>query len=134
MIEAFPNAFLGVLTPEPLLQGARTFKRGERFDWLYDTMVSSGNLESKLHEELDLPNEVWRQLRVEENHGRRAALICLLTAAVAARGVATVVGETDGGWFWLPPLPSWESWAREGLEKVLSEMGKTAPSLCAGHS
>jgi len=137
IIEAFPNAFLGVLTPEPTLQLAPTFKRGKRFDWLYDTTVGSGNLESKLTKELDLPDEVWSRLRVEKHHERRAALICLLTAAVAARGIATVVGEPAGGWFWLPPWSSWEPWAQDGLQKVLREIGKaavlSAPYVSSGH-
>jgi hypothetical protein len=137
IIEAFPNAFLGVLTPEPTLRLAPIFKRGRRFDWLYDTTVSSGNLELKLSKELDLPAEMWRRLRVEKHHERRAALICLLTAAIAARGTATVVGEAAGGWFWLPPWSSWEPWAKEGLQTVLSEMGKTAvlsaPHVSSSH-
>ena len=71
IIEAFPNAFLGVLTPEPTLRLAPIFKRGRRFDWLYDITVSSGNLELKLSKELDLPAEMWRRLRVEKHHERR---------------------------------------------------------------
>lgn len=137
IIEAFPNAFLGVLTPEPTMQLAPIFKRGRRFDWLYDTAVTSSNVESKLSKQLDLPDEVWSRLRMEKHHERRAALICLLTAAVAARGTATVVGEAAGGWFWLPPWSSWEPWAKEGLQKVLSEIGKTAllsaPCVSSGH-
>jgi hypothetical protein len=35
IVEAFPNAFLGVLMPEVELAGAPRFKRGHRFDWLY---------------------------------------------------------------------------------------------------
>jgi hypothetical protein len=33
-VEAFPNAFLGVLMPEVELLGAPKFQRGRRFDWL----------------------------------------------------------------------------------------------------
>jgi hypothetical protein len=42
-------------------------------------------------------------LRSETDHELRAALICLLTAALAARGIAAIIGEAEGGWFWLPP-------------------------------
>ena len=137
IIEAFPNAFLGVLTPEPTLRLAPIFKRGRRFDWLYDTTVSSGNLELKLSKELNLPAKMWHRLRVEKHNERRAGLICLLTAAIAARGTATVVGEAAGGWFWLPPWSSWEPWAKDGLQTVLSEIGKTAvlsaPYVSSGH-
>ena len=34
IVEAFPNAFLGVLMPEVELLAAPKFKRGRRFDWL----------------------------------------------------------------------------------------------------
>ena len=49
-MEAFPNAFLGVLMPEDELLAAPKFKRGRRFDWLYDQMVTTGSLESLLSE------------------------------------------------------------------------------------
>jgi hypothetical protein len=61
MVEAFPNAFLGVLIPEEELALAPKFKRGHRFDWLYDQMVKSGRLESLLSKGLDLPDEVWQR-------------------------------------------------------------------------
>jgi hypothetical protein len=36
-------------------------------------------------------------------------------AALAARGLADVIGDEAGGWFWLPPVPLWEPWAAAGL-------------------
>jgi hypothetical protein len=51
---------------------------------------------------VDLPEAVWRRLRVETDHALRAALICLLTAALAAQGTAAVIGDAESGWFWLP--------------------------------
>jgi hypothetical protein len=36
-VEAFPNAFLGVLMPEEELALAPKFNRGRRLDWLYET-------------------------------------------------------------------------------------------------
>jgi hypothetical protein len=44
------------------------------------------------------------QLRAKTDHELRAALICLLTAALAAKGTAAIIGEAEGGLFWLPPL------------------------------
>ena len=52
----------------------------------------------------------------------RAALICLLTAALAHKGTAAIIGEAGGGWFWLPPLSLWEPWAKEGLESAEKRM------------
>lgn len=116
IIEAFPNAFLGVLLPESEFRSSPKLRRGRRFDWLYDRVASTDLLESKLAESLLLPDEVWRRIRVEQDHELRAALICLLTAALAARNFVEKVGDGSGGWFWLPPVRLWERWAREGLE------------------
>jgi hypothetical protein len=119
VVEAFPNAFLGVLTPEADFLSAPRFGRGRRFDWLYERVVSTGALQSGLSQVLDLPVEVWRRLRLETDHELRAALICLLTAALADQGKAAVVGEESGGWFWLPPWFLWQPWASRGLDGVL---------------
>jgi hypothetical protein len=120
--EAFPNAFLGVLMPGVELLAAPRFKRGRRFDWLYDQMVTTGRLESLLSRNLDLPAVVWYRLRSETDHELRAALICLLTAALADKGTAAIIGEADGGWFWLPPCSLWEPWAQEGLKSAERRM------------
>jgi hypothetical protein len=103
IVEAFPNAFLGVLMPEFELLAAPKFERGRRFDWLYERMVTSGRLKSLLSESIDLPGVAWASLQSETNHELRAALICLVTAAIAAKGTAAIIGETQGGWFCLPP-------------------------------
>ena len=122
IVEAFPNAFLGVLMPEDEMLSAPKFKRGRRFDWLYERIVTTGRLESLLSRNLDLPDVVWASLRSEANHEKREALICLLTAALADKGTAAIIGETDGGWFWLPPWSLWEAWAKEGLESAEKRM------------
>jgi hypothetical protein len=59
-VKAFPNAFLGVLMPEEELALAPKFKRGRRFDWLYEQVVTTGRLESLLSKGLDLPAMIWR--------------------------------------------------------------------------
>jgi hypothetical protein len=136
IVEAFPNAFLGVLMPEFELLAAPKFKRGRRFDWLYDQMVKSGRLESLLSRNLDLPDVVWASLRSEANHEKRAALICLLTAALAEKGTAAIIGEAKGGWFWLPPWSLWEPWAMKGLESAAKRMALKFTSVLepTGHS
>ena len=63
IVEAFPNAFLGVLMSEAELMAAPTLKRGRRFDWLYERMAKTGKLESLLSRNLDLPDIVWNRLR-----------------------------------------------------------------------
>ena len=121
-LEAFPNGFLGVLTPEDELLLAPKLKRGRRFDWLYERVVTTGRLESMLSRTLSLPDEVWHRLRSERDHELRAALICLLTAAIAAAGAAAIIGELTGGWFWLPPWSAWQPWARQGFNSVARTM------------
>jgi hypothetical protein len=119
-VEAFPNGFLGVLMPEEELLSAPKLRRGQRFDWLYERMVTTGRLESVLSKSLQLDAKVWRRLDSERDHELRAALICLLTAALAAQGTAAVIGEPTGGWFWLPPLVA------------VAAMGETPPRSLPG--
>jgi hypothetical protein len=64
------------------------------------------------------------------DHELRAALICLLTAALADKGVAAIIGEAEGGWFWLPPWSMWQPWAKDGLESAEKWMAsKVIPLL-----
>jgi hypothetical protein len=134
IVEAFPNGFLGVLTPEEELLLAPKLKRGRRFDWLYECVVTTGRLESLLSKSLELPSAVWRCLRSEKDHELRAALICLLTAALAATGMAAVVGEPTGGWFWLPPWFLWQPWAKQGFDRVAGTMALKGQVLNASPS
>jgi len=85
-------------------------------------MTTTGRLESILSQTLDLPGKFWCCLRKENDHERPAALICLLTAALAAQGTAAIIGESTGGWFWLPPRSLWQPWARQGLESIGRKM------------
>ena len=121
-MEAFPNAFLAVLIPEVELLSAPRLKRGRRFDWLYEQIATTGRLELTLSKKLDMSDEFWGRLRTEKDHELRAALICLLTAALAAQGTATMVAESTGGWFWLPPWSLWQAWAKRGLESAATRM------------
>ena len=82
----------------------------------------TGRLESMLSKSLQLPDEVWRSLGSERDHELRAALICLLTAALAARGNPTIIGDLTGGWFWLPPWSVWQPWAKQGYNSVVRKM------------
>ena len=64
IVEAFPNAFLAVLTPEVELLSARRLKRGRRFDWLYKQIATTGRLELILSKNLDMPDEFWHRAKV----------------------------------------------------------------------
>jgi hypothetical protein len=57
IVEAFPNESLGLLTPEDELLSASRLKRGRRFDWLYERMITTRRLESEGYKpgSFDLP-------------------------------------------------------------------------------
>lgn len=128
IVEAFPNAFLAVLLPEEEFLTER-LRRGRRFDWLYERMATTGKLELALSNTLKLPDEVWRRLKSETNHELRAALVCLLTAALAARRKASVIGDSSGGWFWLPPWRIWQPWAKEGFGSAARAIGSKGQEI-----
>ncbi|WP_024896926.1 DUF429 domain-containing protein [Brucella rhizosphaerae] len=121
IIEAFPNAFLGVLLPEARFALPKAGKR-KKFDWLYDHAVDSGVI-SELFHKIGWHNPQLITVVLEEcDHEKRAAWICLLTAACAATGKSEVVGDDLGGWFWLPPIDQWARWAREALKESRSAL------------
>ncbi|MGO7636719.1 DUF429 domain-containing protein [Rhizobium leguminosarum] len=116
IVEAFPNAFLGVLLPEARFAMTAAAKR-KKFDWLYDHAIDTGVLANVFQaigwHKVNLIDAVL----TESDHEKRAAWICLVTAACAAAGRSEVVGDNVGGWFWLPPADLWAQWARQALEK-----------------
>ncbi len=113
IVEAFPNAFLGVTLDNQTFNSMPRLRRGEKFDWLYDQWC-----------ELELfdwfaraiggqeCNEIAAACISNQHHEERAALICLLTATSVATGRYTAVGDSVGGYFFLPPWQLWSSWAR----------------------
>ena len=71
----------------------------------------------------------------ERDHDIRAAYVCLLTAAVAHAGSATVVGDYLGGWFWLPPLHLWADWATAGVASTVADARKRSyPDVALTHA
>ncbi|MBB3979337.1 putative nuclease with RNAse H fold [Rhizobium azooxidifex] len=121
IVEAFPNAFLGVLLPEARFAMPAASKR-KKFDWLYDHAVDSGVLENLFHTIGWLNLELIDAVLAETDHEKRAAWICLLTAACAATGKSEVVGDDIGGWFWLPPTSLWTQWARDAFAHNMTEL------------
>lgn len=107
-VEAFPNLFLGVMVCDEDYRKMPALRRGQKFDWLYDCAHKKITL---LREHMKLPDAVFTRIITEKDHEMRAALICLLTAALEHAGTAIKAGDTEGGWFWLPPIDLWEPWA-----------------------
>jgi predicted nuclease with RNAse H fold len=132
IIEAFPNAFMGVLLPAAAFAGWNKSLGKTKSDWLYERVVEAG-LFRKLLSKLNLASpSIQRKFEEAQHHDERAALICLLTAMFARSGDAVIVGDTDGGWFWLPPNSLWDPWASAALELALRPSPKNRFPL-TGH-
>jgi hypothetical protein len=132
IIEAFPNAFMGVLLPAESFAGWSKALGKTKSDWLFETAAELGVFR-KLSSKLDL---AWARIRKNfedaKDHDERAALICLLTAMLAWSRDAVIVGDHDGGWFWLPPKSLWDPWASAALEIALAPSPKNRFPL-TGH-
>lgn len=116
LVEAFPNAFLGVAVPVTRYEVMPRLRRGKKFDWLYDQWVELDAF-TEPAEALDPTGALLRECENCTDHEERAALVCLLTAGEVARGRYTAIGEKSGGYFFLPRLTNWAPWARQELEK-----------------
>jgi predicted RNase H-like nuclease len=116
LVEAFPNAFLGVCVPGSAFELRGGIRRGGKFDWLYDRWIAAAAFE-KAASALDLPKDFSAAARSCRNHDQRAALVCLMTAAAALFGRFTAVGERECGYFLLPPLGLWQPWAQRALDE-----------------
>jgi len=117
IVEAFPNAFLGVLLPDSRFKQMPKLRRREKFDWLYEQCRESHALRSVV-DHLGQENlaMVLRDIETNRDHEERAALVCLLTAAGVAAGRYTAVGDDEGGYFFLPSFALWKEWARNEME------------------
>ncbi|MCA1368988.1 DUF429 domain-containing protein [Bradyrhizobium sp. BRP14] len=130
IIEAFPNAFLGVLLADERFAMSRAAKR-KKFDWLYDHAVEAGVFERLLGFIRWNNNGLLQKVVTERDHEKRAAWVCLLTAACAAAGKSEAIGDVAGGWIWLPPAELWAEWARRGLAEsraAISARSNQAPA------
>ena len=122
LVEAFPNAFLGVLLDDTDYEEMGRVSRGAKFDRIYERAVVTGRT-AVLLDQLGwkcahvcgaIKNEASENGRAA--HEKRAALVCLLTAACALAGEAEYVGDPAGGWICLPPKELWARWAHQALE------------------
>ena len=126
IVEAFPNAFLGVCLPTSEYEQMPKLRRGQKFDWLYDRWAGCerfGVLLSDLG--LDGGGELQARCRENTQHDQRAGLVCLLTAAAVYVGRYTAIGDERGGYFYLPPWTAWASWA----QRELDQQRRRLPSL-----
>jgi predicted RNase H-like nuclease len=121
VVEAFPNAFLGVMCDKAAYAG-RPIRRGEKSDRLFGHCVREGILDELL---------CWlnwqkragplRTAFAERNHDKRAAVVCALSAACVLQGKYVAIGDRRAGYIFLPPWPFWYKEAREGLRRNLTD-------------
>ena len=117
IVEAFPNAFLGVCVSAEQYLAMPTLRRGEKFKSLYGEWSRVGTFRRLLEELAQvLPGGFPRVCEFNRDHEEQAAIICLATAAAVAKGRYTAVGDPLGGYFYLPPWPLWANWARTELD------------------
>jgi hypothetical protein len=115
VIEAFPNAFLGVCLDDDVYARMPKLRRGHKFAWLYDQWKRLRLVESLpalTSEEHQFFGETFQQTN---HHEHQAAIICILTGLLVARNEFVAVGDAQGGWFFLPPWSSWKEWARNAV-------------------
>jgi hypothetical protein len=126
LVEAFPNAFLGVLLPEGDYEHCDRRPNEHKSDWMYRKAAAQGTLTGLLADlgwvEAGTKKHFLDQAGRHGDHDLRAALICLLTAGFAAHGNAVVVGDPMHGWFWLPPTKFWQEWATTALGRQLRKL------------
>ena len=119
IVEAFPNAFLGVMMPSTIFK--QPIRRGIKSDvfWqvgirrkILDRLISSlyGAYSTRL-------SYHWRGIK---NHDERAAFICALSARTSEVGNGVTVWGGDDGEFILPPAAFFQSWAINELDKRLA--------------
>ncbi len=121
IVEAFPNAFLGVLLSDDDYAALGPIKRGSKSDAYYARLAAARRFDAIL-DLLDWRDDALRtalydiaSMPTSAAHEHRAALVCLLTAACALSGTASYVGDAAGGFICLPPKELWAKWARDAL-------------------
>jgi hypothetical protein len=124
VVEAFPNAFLGVCLEDEVFRKMPILSRGQKFDWLYYHWREKRRFKNlsglTLREQFYLEETFNRTA----HHEHRAALVCVLTALLVSRNRFTAVGEEGGGWFFLPPWECWAGWAQEAVENTASALNR----------
>ncbi|MFC1559062.1 DUF429 domain-containing protein [Gemmatimonadota bacterium] len=127
IVEAFPNAFMGVMLNEGLYLLAKDLVRGEKSDWLYEMCVQIDQFHNLL-DHLDLEDARFQNsINSTTDHDERAALVCCLTALCVTSGGYVAVGEPKNGYFFLPPWEMWESWAKSNLINNMTSGRLPAP-------
>lgn len=116
VVEAFPNALLGVMLPGEVFDNQPKHRRGGRFEWLLEQWRAHGG-DRQLRDAIHWGDALfWGQIRTNEHHEEQAGLLCAATAACVLQNRYTAVGEPVGGYLFLPPWDLWADWAKQGID------------------
>lgn len=128
VVEAFPNAFLGVMLPDDQYPDPMPkLKRGGKFEWLLERWRRQGCVQA-LQTALNWDEpDFWSELSTNSHHEEQAGLICALTAVCVYRGSYVAVGEPIGGYLFLPPWNMWADWAKQGIGRNRTDRRLTRP-------
>lgn len=114
VVEAFPNAYLGVMLTSEVIDDAAA-ERGKKTDTFFALCVQRGAI-AALEQLLAWPAPLfWTAFPVTTHHDDLAALVCAATAVGAHVGKYVAVGDSSGGYFFFPPWSLWQRWAKLAL-------------------
>ena len=123
VVEAFPNAFLGVMLDDKAYAAFERIPRGKKSD-IFFTQACRDRTFDRLFECLGWDDAILREQiqtvareTTRMSHEHRAAFVCALTAGCALSEQAAYVGDEVGGSICLPPLCLWADWARAAVER-----------------
>jgi hypothetical protein len=122
IVEAFPNAFLGVLLDQQVIDKAAP-SRGQKTNIFFSLCNTHGAFQ-QLEQHLGWQDAAfWEAFQVTSNHEDLAALVCAATAICAHLGKYVAVGDVSGGYFFLPAWCLWKPWAKAALRSARKKSG-----------
>lgn len=128
IVEAFPNAFLGVLLEGARCDQIKGTKRGEKSDQLWRAAVGKHSLHDLIGHLV--PQISLGELDTISDHDHRAAFVCALAGLCVAKNRYVSVGDPVDGNICLPPFNMWG--VELGLRWGEAALRKNLPSLKAG--
>lgn len=132
VVEAFPNAFLGVMLEDAAYASfPPSIPRGRKSDLFYARAAEDGCF-ARLFDHLGWHDDAfkssvhgWAQPTTRLAHEYRAAIVCVLTAACALAGQTEAIGDVQGGHIHLPPRDLWAPWALDALNAIIPPSAAT---------
>jgi hypothetical protein len=134
VVEAFPNAFLGVCLDDDVYTEMPRLRRGQKFAWLYEQWKRLRLVESLPGLTLKERKFFGDKCHQTNHHEHQAAIVCILTGLLVARNQFVAVGDAQGGWFFLPPWSCWKEWAQDAVCANLRRLNADGAQVQKLHS